>query len=65
VRLAESSKIGHVDGETGEEPDNNVECLQGRPYAADFGIDDSWAVDEGASAFGFYDSLLNEKKNEP
>jgi hypothetical protein len=57
VIFAETSKIGHIDRETGEEADDYVEGLQGRPHAADFGVDIRWALDEGTSTFGLDDSL--------
>lgn len=61
--FTESSKIGHVDCETGEEADDYVEGLQGRPYAADFGVDIRGAVDEGTSTMGDDNGLEGASDN--
>lgn len=57
VRFTETSKIGHIDSETGEQADDYVERLEGRPYAAHFGIDNRWAMDKRTSIFGYNNSL--------
>ena len=59
MRFTETSKIGHIDSETGEQANDYVERLEGRPYAAHFGIDNSWAVDKRTTIFG-HDNGLDE-----
>jgi hypothetical protein len=55
--LTEPREIRHVDCETGEKADDDVQGLEGGPYSTDFGVDGGGAVDEGSASVGDDDGL--------
>src|SRR5271156_1955099 len=50
--LGETTKIGHVDGEGGEETNDVVESFHGRPTSVHSGRQDDRASDERSSTVG-------------